>query len=660
MNLLTRQVARGEQAIELTAREFSLLEHLMRSPGRVLTRVEICERVWDYNFDPGTNLVDVYIQRLRKKVDGDSPQKLIETIRGVGYRIRARRMKPLPSRLKIALLSAGISGLVLVAFGVVMWMLIYDLRIEAVDREIRTLGSRHPGLFAGRGNYDRLASSLEFTFGEDFTNRVILLMRDSAGRAFYRSPHWPKALDPEKLNLSLDDNPRTSSPVSMETNSPGSLAGTERSGPGRGGMGRGFGMGRGGPPPEVVFTKPAKFLTARTHDAVWRFGVLGNDAVTLVIGLNQQEVERELNQLRVAFLLTLPVALFLVGLGGWVVAGRALRPLKTIAETAERLTARGLDQRIPESGDSPEASRVIQVLNRMIDRLEASFRQAIRFSADASHELKTPLTVMQGELENALQSAASGSPEQQLFSNLLEETQRLKTITRSLLLLAQADAGQLKLVLEPVDLSAALEGMVEDARVLAADSRLNFDLQREPKVCVEADRALLQMALFNLVVNAIKFNEPEGRVTLKLVTADDRAIFTICNTGPGIPVADQPKIFERFYRVDRAQAGSVDGIGLGLSLAREIVRAHGGDLKLMESRTGLTCFELWINVIRKINALSEPGRNAPARRSRCLRRKATCRSCRGIRATPHPPRSRGPHSIAAGTAGRLRRRKETR
>ena len=89
MNLLTRKVTRGEQAIELTAREFSLLEHLMRSPGRVLTRVEICERVWDYNFDPGTNLVEVYVQRLRKKVDGDFPNKLIETIRGVGYRIKA-------------------------------------------------------------------------------------------------------------------------------------------------------------------------------------------------------------------------------------------------------------------------------------------------------------------------------------------------------------------------------------------------------------------------------------------------------------------------------------------------------------------------------------------------------------------------------------------
>jgi heavy metal sensor kinase len=501
-------------------------------------------------------------------------------------------MKPLPSRLKIALLSAGISGVVLAAFGVVMWVLIYHMRIEAVDREIRTLGSRHPGLFAGRGNYERLASSLEFTFGEDFTNHIILLIQDSVGRTFYTSPHWPEALDPGKLDLRLEDNSQNLLPTSTETNSASSLPRTERSGAGRGGVGRGFGMGRGGPPPDVVFTQPPKFFTAKTADAVWRFGVLGNDEVTLVIGLNQQDVEHELNQVRAAFLLTLPVALFLVGLGGWVVAGRALRPLKTIADTAERVTARGLDQRIPVSGDSPEASRVIQVLNRMIDRLEASFRQAIRFSADASHELKTPLTVMQGELENALQSAAPGSPEQQLFNNLLEETQRLKTITRSLLLLAQADAGQLKLALEPVDLSVALEGMIEDARVLAADSRLNFEVQVQPQVCVEADRALLHTAMFNLIVNAIKYNEPEGQVSLKLAAADLRVIFTVCNTGPGIPPADQPKIFERFYRADRAQAGNVDGIGLGLSLAREIVRAHGGELALKESRPGRTCFTL--------------------------------------------------------------------
>jgi signal transduction histidine kinase len=228
----------------------------------------------------------------------------------------------------------------------------------------------------------------------------------------------------------------------------------------------------------------------------------------------------------------------------------------------------------------------------MMDRLEASFRQATRFSADASHELKTPLAIMQGELENALQAAASGSAEQQLFSTLLEETQRLKTITRSLLLLAQADAGQLKLALEPMDLSAELEAMLEDARVLAAELPLTFETYLQPDLRVPGDRALLHLAMFNLINNAIKYNVSDGRIELRLESERDKTIFTIGNTGPGIPAGDQAKVFERFFRVDQANSPRVDGIGLGLSLAREIVRAHGGELSLRESRAGWTCFVL--------------------------------------------------------------------
>ena len=159
----------------------------------------------------------------------------------------------------------------------------------------------------------------------------------------------------------------------------------------------------------------------------------------------------ELNYLRDAFLLTFPLALLLIGIGGWVIGSRAFRPLKAIADTAEHVTARGLDQRIPLVDSDGEVARVVRVLNGMMDRLEKSFHQATRFTADASHELKTPLTIMQGELENALQGAPAGSNEQQVFNNLLEETQRLKNITRNLLLLAQADSGQLKLSPEVVE-----------------------------------------------------------------------------------------------------------------------------------------------------------------------------------------------------------------
>jgi signal transduction histidine kinase len=494
-------------------------------------------------------------------------------------------MKPLPFRLKIALLSAAISGAVLVAFGLAAWLLVSRQKLEGVDTEIRSLGARHPGWIANRGNYERLDSSLEFIFGEAHQNQIILLVKDAGGAVLYTSSGWPKDLDPTQLDCTLADDPKAVVVGAAQREAAG--AGLGR---GRGGMGRGFGPGGG--MGQVTFTKIPKFQTVSTTNGEWRLGLLGTADTTLVIGLNYGSARAELGRLRNGFLLALPVALLLVGAGGWLVAGRALRPMRTIAETAERVTARGLDQRIPDPGDSPETSRVIQVLNRMMDRLETSFRQATRFSADASHELKTPLAIMQGELENALQSAAPGSPEQQLFTNLLEETQRLKTITRSLLLLAQADAGQLKLTLESMDLSAELEAMIEDARVLAADSHLQFEVALQPQVRVEADRALLHTAILNLVTNAIKYNEPAGKLNLALAATDRQIVLTVCNSGPGIPAEDQPRIFDRFYRVGRSGRPGVDGIGLGLSLAREIVRAHGGELALKESRAGRTCFEL--------------------------------------------------------------------
>jgi signal transduction histidine kinase len=143
-----------------------------------------------------------------------------------------------------------------------------------------------------------------------------------------------------------------------------------------------------------------------------------------------------------------------------------------------------------------------------------------------------------------------------------------------------------------VDLSEELENVIEDARVLAADARLTIDAQVQPQLRVQADRVLLHTAMFNLIINAIKYNEPEGSISLTLTATDRQVILTVCNSGLGIPAEDHPLIFDRFYRVARAGRPRADGIGLGLSLAREIVRAHCGELALKESHAGRTCFEL--------------------------------------------------------------------
>lgn len=498
-------------------------------------------------------------------------------------------MKPLPFRFKLALFSMGISGLVLLAFGAAAWLLVSRQKLESVDTEIRSLGARHPGWIASRGNYQRLDDALEFIFGEAHQNQIILLVKDTKGEVLHASSGWPEDLDPVQLDCALADDPKAA--VTVGRDMPG--AGMGR---GRGGMGRGFGPGGGGA--AVAFTKIPRFQTVSTTRGEWRLGMLGTADMTLVIGLNLDRLHADLNRLRDAFLAAWMIALFMVGLGGWLVASRALRPLKTIAETAERVTASGLDARIPATTEDPDIARVIQVLNRMMDRLETSFRQATRFSADASHELKTPLAIMQGELENALQSAPPGTPEQRLFSNLLEETQRLKTITRSLLLLARADAGQLELALESINLSAELQDMIEDARILAAEKQPGFDVQIQPQLCVRADRTLLHAAFFNLIANAVKFTELRGRIEIRLAATKENVTFEIGNSGPGIPPDEQPRIFERFHRVRQAGKSGTDGIGLGLSLAREIVRAHGGDLLLKESPPGWTTFAVTLPVDR--------------------------------------------------------------
>lgn len=487
-------------------------------------------------------------------------------------------MKALPFRLKIALLSTAISGVVLAGFGTAAYFMIARQKAESLDTEIRSLGMRHRGWLANRQAMQRINENLGFILGDDSDEEVILMIADENGSVLHVSPGWPKTLDPKTLNTRLEDDPKA------PKENPEEKTGGFRGGRGWGGPGRGMGPGGG----QVSFTKTPRFLT----NGAWRIGMMGTADTTLVIGMNTRHANAELTQLRNGFLLALPISLALVGIGGWIVAGRALRPIRVIADTAEQVTARGLDQRVPVSDEDPEIARVILVLNRMMDRLERSFQQATRFSADASHELKTPLAIMQGELENALQEASPGSREQQVFGNLLEEAQRLKTITSGLLLLARADSGQLKPSLETVDFTAMLNGVLEDTRVLAEEMRLSFEEKIADGTFVRAGPALLRTAVLNLFVNAVKYNEPGGRVEATLVAKDGEAVLVLCNTGPGIPAEDQERVFTRFHRADTARNRRVDGVGLGLNLSREILRAHGGELELQECRPGWTCFEM--------------------------------------------------------------------
>ena len=318
--------------------------------------------------------------------------------------------------------------------------------------------------------------------------------------------------------------------------------------------------------------------------------MMGSSELTIVLGLNLRRVNAEMAQVRYGIFTAFPIALLFVAAGAWWMSQRTLKPIRAVTGAIKRIRAKGLDQRVPGEDEDREFAELIAVFNDMMDWLEKSFHQAIRFSADASHELKTPLTVLQAQLEQAVQEAEPGSDEQRRYVEFGKELQRLKSITQKLLLLSRIDAGEFKLNLRPLNLSQLLEGIVEDTEVLAP--ALTVEGEISDNLWVMADADLMKQVIQNLAANAVKFNHKGGFVRFKL-HADDKAVeFTIANSGKGIAPEDRDKVFTRFYRGDKARTRGVSGAGLGLSLAREIIRAHQGELVLEPSTDGNTVFSL--------------------------------------------------------------------
>lgn len=294
------------------------------------------------------------------------------------------------------------------------------------------------------------------------------------------------------------------------------------------------------------------------------------------------------------YLIAGPIILAVVAAGGWWIARRALRPIDSITASAEQITARRLDQRLPVPTANDELRRLTNVLNHMIDRLEGSFRQAMRFSSDASHELKTPLTIIRGELESALREGGFAPSQEKLIVNLLEETERLSRITEGLLLLSRADAGHLRVQRNPLDLAEILRDLLEDAEILAAPGEIAIEPHLPEHAHIRGDNSFLRQLLLNLIDNAIKYNEPGGRVEVRLEREGDKWLVRVGNTGQAIRDTDAANLFDRFYRGDESRNGNRPGHGLGLSICREIARAHGGEVRLRISRPGWTefCLEL--------------------------------------------------------------------
>ncbi len=275
----------------------------------------------------------------------------------------------------------------------------------------------------------------------------------------------------------------------------------------------------------------------------------------------------------------LPICLLSAGGGGWLLARRALKPVDRMTQAAARISGEHLSERLQETGTGDELDNLARTLNAMLGRLDDSFNQMRQFSADASHELQTPLTILKGEVEVALRSQRSPEEYQRVLKSGLEEIERINHLVEGLLLLARADAGVLRLDRRQVDLKGLVQEVCEQMKVVAGDRSIGLNTGRLESVSVPGDREHLRRLLLNIVDNAIKYTPNAGSVTLSLQSEGEWASLRISDTGIGLSSEEKDQIFDRFHRATEARSRDESGVGLGLSIARSIAEAHAGRIE---------------------------------------------------------------------------------
>ena len=321
----------------------------------------------------------------------------------------------------------------------------------------------------------------------------------------------------------------------------------------------------------------------------------GHGNRVLVVGQSIRSVEDSVAS--VTFLLVVGgfAALVAAGVGGWWLARRALRPVGQMAEAADRIGIDRIHERLSEPKREDELGRLGRTLNRMLERIERGVHEKRRLVADASHELRTPLAVMRSELDVTLLDQRLDPAARAVLESAREEIDRMTRIVENLLTLARVDEGGLKLLPTPVNLRDVAASALEPLRQGAAARGVEIKLA-EGKAVAVADADLVRQVVTNLLDNALKYSDQGSEVEVRVWSHDSRAGLTVKDSGPGIPEEARPRIFDRFYRVDASRNRSSGGSGLGLSISREIVRAHGGRIWVESAEGGGSSFSFEVPV----------------------------------------------------------------
>ena len=499
-------------------------------------------------------------------------------------------------RLRMIAFSVLVSGIGLLGFALLaLGFLERELR-RNLERDLSgALVQSAPILLRStEGNWKRV----ENWMAARIEGRLDQFGAEYAVRRFGR-PGWILSSDWPEPNEEVLDRVARRLP---ETAFPPNWQGLPRQSEERFGQGAASRFRDGRPTPRMI--RNVRVFRSPDWPGDWLVAGLRNDDAVILLAVPKDLNRGESNRLVSVFLIAGPLALLLVGLGAYLLAGRALAPIRRLTEVAGSITATDLSQRIGDAGMEREFSRLIKVFNGMLDRLERSFQQARRFGQDAAHELNTPLTILTARIDEALDKAPAGSEDQVRLAAIGEELGRMKEIVKKLELLARIDGGGFHPAKESFDIRSCCDNALTEVSEMYPEIRFRLSEGPEHKVC--ADPGLTRQILLNLLRNGARYNRENGEVAVDIRIENGTVCLTVTNTGPAIPGELAPRIFDRFTRGDIARTPGDGGLGLGLSLAREFARAMEGDLKLTGTDEDAITFELILPVAGRENA-DDPG-----------------------------------------------------
>jgi heavy metal sensor kinase len=305
----------------------------------------------------------------------------------------------------------------------------------------------------------------------------------------------------------------------------------------------------------------------------------GGKKYLIETGALMDDLEQDLHQWLTFLLGGLPVVVVMAVGGGYLLVNRALRPVDEIVASAERIGSQNLEERLPLPHTGDELERLSVALNRMLERLDQAFQYSRRFVADASHELRTPLTVLRGELEGFAEDERLTAELRERVGSALEEVERLVNIVEGLFAISRLDAGEAQAEWVKFDLGKLATATADQMSLLAEDKEIKVSCAAPPGVMVEGDRARMKQVIVNLLDNAIKYTPAGGAVGMTVGARENKAVLEVADNGIGIPRDALPRVFDRFYRVNKARSRAEGGAGLGLSIVKSICTAHHGNVE---------------------------------------------------------------------------------